>query len=94
MKFSIKDFFSKYDQIHRKLEDLVTFTEEIFNIKLHEFREFILDRYLIYSLFLTSKICLKSLRILIYLFKTKYFSSHQKVFIKKVYILPDLGQKT
>ena len=30
MKFSIKDFFSKYDQI-RKTADLVTFTEEILN---------------------------------------------------------------
>ena len=35
MKFSIKDFFSKFDQIRRKPVDLVTFTEEIFNIKLH-----------------------------------------------------------
>ena len=34
MKFSIKDFFSKWDQIRRKL-DLVTFTEEILNGKLH-----------------------------------------------------------
>ena len=34
MKFSIKDFFSKCDQIRRKL-DLVTFTEEIVNGKLH-----------------------------------------------------------
>ena len=31
MKFSIKDFFSKCDQI----SDLVTFTEEILNGKLH-----------------------------------------------------------
>ena len=30
MKFSIKDFFSKYDQIRA---NLVTFTEEIFNEK-------------------------------------------------------------
>ena len=30
MKFSIKNFFSKYDQIQSFL-DLVTFTEEIFN---------------------------------------------------------------
>ena len=37
MKFSIKDFFSKYDQICRKL-DLVTFTEEIFNGKPHFLR--------------------------------------------------------
>ena len=29
MKFSIKDFFSKCDS------DLVTFTEKIFNVKLH-----------------------------------------------------------
>ena len=34
MKFSIKDFFSKCDQIHRKLGGLVTFTEEILNGKL------------------------------------------------------------
>ena len=33
MKFSIKDFFSKCDQIRRKL--LVTFTEEILNGNLH-----------------------------------------------------------
>ena len=33
-KFSIKDFFSKCDQIHRKL-DLVTFTEESLNGKLN-----------------------------------------------------------
>ena len=32
IKFSIKGFFSKCDQIRRKL---VTFTEEIFNGKLH-----------------------------------------------------------
>ena len=38
MKFSIKVFFSKCDQIRRKLRiwaDLVTFTEEILNRKLH-----------------------------------------------------------
>ena len=35
MKFSINDFFSKCDQIRRKLQDLVTFTEEILNGKLH-----------------------------------------------------------
>ena len=35
MKFSIKDFFSKCDQIRRKLRIFVTFTEEIFNEKLH-----------------------------------------------------------
>ena len=29
MKFSSKDFFSKYNQIRRKLLHLVTFTEEI-----------------------------------------------------------------
>ena len=35
-KFSTKDFFSKYDQIRRKgIADLVTFTEEILNGKLH-----------------------------------------------------------
>ena len=33
MKFSFKDFFTKCDQIRRKL-DLVTFTEEILNEKL------------------------------------------------------------
>ena len=36
MKFSIKDFFSKYDQIHRKLR-IWSFTEEILNGKLHFF---------------------------------------------------------
>ena len=35
MKFSIKDFFSKYDQIRSFPPDLVTFTEEIFYGKLH-----------------------------------------------------------
>ena len=30
----IKDFFSKYDQIRRKLPDLLTFTEETLNGKL------------------------------------------------------------
>ena len=34
MKFSIKDFFSKYYQIRRKLS-LVPFTEEILDGKLH-----------------------------------------------------------
>ena len=34
MKFSITDFFGKYDQI-RRIADLVTFTEEILNGKLH-----------------------------------------------------------
>ena len=34
MKFSMKDFRGKCDQIHRKL-DLVTFTEEILYGKLH-----------------------------------------------------------
>ena len=33
MKFSIKDFFHKFDQIRRKLKK-VTFTEEILNGKL------------------------------------------------------------
>ena len=37
MKFSIKDFFSKYDHICLHL-DLVTFTEEILNRKLHFLR--------------------------------------------------------
>ena len=35
MKFSIKDFFRKYDQIRQKTTDLVTFTKEILNGKLH-----------------------------------------------------------
>ena len=35
MKFSIKDFFSKCDQIQRKLHGLLTFTEKILNGKLH-----------------------------------------------------------
>ena len=37
MKFSIKDFFSKCDQIRSPQEtaDLVTFTEEVFNGKFH-----------------------------------------------------------
>ena len=37
MKFSIKDFFSKCDQIHGfdQTADLVTFTEEILKEKLH-----------------------------------------------------------
>ena len=34
MKFSMKNFLGKFDQIYRKLE-LVTFTEEILNGKLH-----------------------------------------------------------
>ena len=34
MKFSFKDFFSKCDQTHRKV-DLITITEEILNGKLH-----------------------------------------------------------
>ena len=34
MKFSIKDFFSKCKQI-QKTADLLTFTEEILNGKLH-----------------------------------------------------------
>ena len=35
IKFSSKDFFSKCDQIRRKLQEtLVTFTEEILNAKL------------------------------------------------------------
>ena len=38
MKFSIKDFFSRWDQIRSFLQfsaDLVTFTEEILDGKLH-----------------------------------------------------------
>ena len=35
MKFSIKDFFSKCDQIRRKTADLIIFIEEISNAKLH-----------------------------------------------------------
>ena len=38
MKFSMKDFFSKCDQIHIKTADLVTLTEEILNGKLHFLR--------------------------------------------------------
>ena len=34
-KFSIKDFFSKCDQIPQLPADLVTFTEKIFNRKLN-----------------------------------------------------------
>ena len=34
LKFAIKDFFSKCDQIRRTL-DMVVFTEEIINGKLH-----------------------------------------------------------
>ena len=37
MKFSSQDFFSKCEQIRRKL-DLVTYTEEILNGKLHFLR--------------------------------------------------------
>ena len=35
MKFSIKDFFSKCDQIRQETADLFTFTKEILNRKLH-----------------------------------------------------------
>ena len=35
MKFPIKEFFTKYDQICNKTVDLVTFTEEILNGELH-----------------------------------------------------------
>ena len=35
MKFFMKDFFSKYYQIRSFLRNLVTFTEEILNGKLH-----------------------------------------------------------
>ena len=38
MQFSIKDFFSKCDQI-RNPADLVIFTEEILNGKLHFFKQ-------------------------------------------------------
>ena len=34
MEFSIKDFFSKCDQIHRKLRNLVRFTKEMLNERL------------------------------------------------------------
>ena len=33
MKFSIKGFFSKCDQIRSFLRDLVTFTEEVLNVE-------------------------------------------------------------
>ena len=35
IKFSMKDFFSKCDEIRKKPADLVTFTEEILYRKLH-----------------------------------------------------------
>ena len=35
MKFSVKEFLSKLGQIRKFLVDLVTFTEEILNGKLH-----------------------------------------------------------
>ena len=35
MKLSINNFFSKSDQIRKESADLVTFTEEILNGKLH-----------------------------------------------------------
>ena len=35
MKFFINDFFSKCDQINRFFVNMVTFTEEILNGKLH-----------------------------------------------------------
>ena len=35
IKFSFKHFFRKCDQIRRETADLVTFTEEILNGKLH-----------------------------------------------------------
>ena len=35
MQFFIKDSFSKYDQIHRKLRNMVTFIEKILNEKIH-----------------------------------------------------------
>ena len=43
MKFFIKDFLSKCDQISRKRADFVTFTEEILNGKLHFLCSLILD---------------------------------------------------
>ena len=45
MKFSIKDLFSKYEQICRKLADLVTFIEEILNGKLIFCAAFIVFSY-------------------------------------------------
>ena len=35
VKFFIKDFFSKCDQIPQEIADLVIFTEKILNVKLH-----------------------------------------------------------
>ena len=35
MKFSIKDFYGKYDQNRSFTADLITFTEEILDAKLH-----------------------------------------------------------
>ena len=46
--FSIIDFFSKCDQIRRKLANLVTFTEEILNGKLHFCAAFMLWRSLLF----------------------------------------------
>ena len=34
-KFSVKGFYSKYDQIRSINADLITFTEEILDAKLH-----------------------------------------------------------
>ena len=35
MKFSIKDFFSKCDRLHKTADLICTFTEKILNGKLH-----------------------------------------------------------
>ena len=37
IKFSMKNFFSKWDQIRKKIADLVTFTEDMLKGKLHFF---------------------------------------------------------
>ena len=46
MKFSIEDFFSKCDQICNFPADLVTFTEEIVNGKLHFFEQCVIKSFL------------------------------------------------
>ena len=43
LKFSSEDFFSKCDQIHRKLRIWFTFTEEILNGKLYFLRSNLLS---------------------------------------------------
>ena len=45
MKFSINDFFSKCDQIPQETADLVTFTEEILNGKLHFLHSVVVINY-------------------------------------------------